>query len=100
MVLKVPAKASQSCYYEQAGDTVSLWKDMVEQSHLANNGGRRRMREGEKSIEEETKKLGKGYDPQRHDSKYLPPVSMACLQRFPSVHSMPLNHKYISGLVH
>lgn len=42
MVLKVPAKASQFCYYEQAGDTVSLWKDMVEQSHLANNGVRKK----------------------------------------------------------
>lgn len=109
MVLKVPAKVSQFCYCEQAGDkknvrchdTVSLWKDMVEQSHLANNGGRKKKdeREGEEYGGRE-RGWGKGFDPQRHNSKDLPPVSTACVQRFPSVHNMPLNYKYISGLVH
>lgn len=44
--------------------------------------GRRRMRERETRIEEERKRLGKDMTPQRHDSKDLPPVSMARLHGF------------------
>lgn len=57
---------------------------MVEQSHLANNGGRKKKdeREGEENRGREKEAGGKDMTPQRHDSKDLPPVSMARLHGF------------------
>ena len=46
---------------------------MVEQSHLANNGGRKKdEREGEENRGREKEAGGKDMIPQRHDSKDLP----------------------------